>query len=78
MDRLYHKGFLTRQLQGRTHLYAPVVEFSEVRDGAVKALIDRFFDGSSEMLRDFLDGNTRAGIRATALGSSNSFDEALL
>ena len=23
MDRLYHKGFLTRTFQGRTHLYLP-------------------------------------------------------
>ena len=55
MDRLYHKGVLTRTLQGRTHLYQPAIDYTEVRDEAVDALIKSFF-GSKEKLQEFLDG----------------------
>ena len=54
MDRLYHKGFLTRRLQSRAHYYEPAIEYAAVRDEAVEALIRNFF-GSREKLREFLD-----------------------
>ena len=54
MDRLYHKGFLTRTLRSRTHFYEPVIDYSEVRDEAVQTLIKSFF-GSKEKLKEFLD-----------------------
>src|SRR4026207_1999488 len=56
MDRLYQKGFLTRQLQGRTHMYSPTIAYGEVRDEAVKTLINSFFDGSETGLKEFLGG----------------------
>jgi predicted transcriptional regulator len=56
MDRLYHKGFLTRKLQARTHLYEPAIRYSDVRDDAVKTLIESFFGGSPEKLQEFLQG----------------------
>ena len=55
MDRLYHKGFVTRALQGRTHLYQPAIDYTEVRDEAVDVLIKNFF-GSKEKLQEFLNG----------------------
>jgi predicted transcriptional regulator len=55
MDRLYHKGFLTRTMQSRTHYYKPAIDFGDVRDQAVDALIRNFF-GSKEKLKEFLDG----------------------
>jgi predicted transcriptional regulator len=55
MDRLYHKGFLTRVLQSRTHYYQPAIDFISVRDEAVDRLIKSFF-GSKEKLQEFLDG----------------------
>ena len=54
MDRLYHKGFLTRTLQSRAHYYEPAVEYANVRDEAVDTLIRSFF-GSKEKLKEFLD-----------------------
>jgi len=57
MDRLFHKGFLTRRLEGRTHLYEPAVAYTAVRDEAVSMLIENFFGGSPEDLQDFLNGN---------------------
>jgi len=56
MDRLYHKGFLQRTLQNRTHHYQPAVDFTEVRDEAVEFLIKSFF-GSKEKLKEFLEGD---------------------
>jgi BlaI family transcriptional regulator, penicillinase repressor len=56
MDRLHQKGFLTRQLQARTHLYSPAIAYGEVRDKAVKTLINSFFDGSEMGLMEFLNG----------------------
>jgi predicted transcriptional regulator len=55
MDRLYHKGFLTRALQSRTHYYEPAIDFMSVRDDAVERLIKSFF-GSKEKLQEFLEG----------------------
>src|SRR6266850_7590085 len=56
MDRLYHKGFLTRKLQTRTHFYEPAIGYTQVRDEAVKALVESFFGGSPEKLQEFLQG----------------------
>ena len=56
MDRLYHKGFLTRKLKSRTHYYEPAIPYTEVRDAEVSRLIDNFFAGSRSGLMDFLDG----------------------
>jgi predicted transcriptional regulator len=55
MDRLYQKGFLSRTLRSRTHLYEPAIDFSDVRDEALELLIQNFF-GSKEKLREFLEG----------------------
>jgi predicted transcriptional regulator len=76
MDRLYHKGFLRRTLQSRTHLYEPAVEYAEVRDKAVETLISSFF-GSKEKLKEFLEddaGNDAFVSRA----QGPAFDESLL
>ena len=81
MDRLHHKGFLTRKIQGRTHLYEPVIPYTEVRDEAVNRLIDSFFDGSPEKLRLFLSGNSNEHSPADAAAQTPSpatLDEALL
>ncbi len=58
MDRLYHKGFLRRTLQSRTHYYEPAIDYTEVRDEAVDVLIKSFF-GSKEKLQEFLDGEAK-------------------
>ena len=55
MDRLFHKGFLSRTLRTRTHYYEPSIDFTEVRDEALQTLINSFF-GSKEKLKEFLEG----------------------
>ena len=83
MDRLYHKGFLTRKLEGRTHLYEPAVAYTAVRDQAVSTLIESFFGGSPEDLQDFLNGNgnSQDGLPASSPSpppQSSALDETLL
>ena len=55
MDRLHHKGVLSRTLHSRTHHYEPAIEYTAVRDEALQNLIKGFF-GSKEHLQDFLNG----------------------
>ena len=56
MDRLYHKGVLSRTLHSRTHYYEPAIEYTAVRDEALQTLIKSFF-GSKEHLQEFLNGD---------------------
>jgi predicted transcriptional regulator len=76
MDRLYHKGVLTRTLQGRTHLYQPAIDYTEVRDEAVDALIKSFF-GSKEKLQEFLDGEP-VSLPVVTPRAPHTLDETLL
>jgi len=79
MDRLRQKGFLTRKLQSRTHLYEPAIAYGEVRDKAVKTLINSFFDGDERELREFLDGESTDAIQRPPDFSEPSYlDETLL
>src|SRR5215471_17376243 len=78
MDRLYHKGFLRRTLQSRTHYYEPAIDFVEVRDEAVDVLIRSFF-GSREKLREFLDnGKDPVPTVQPEAASAARLDESLL
>ena len=79
MDRLHHKGVLTRTLQSRTHYYEPAIDYTEVRDEAVEILIKSFF-GSKEKLQEFLDGETSEPAPKISMSSISParFDETLL
>jgi predicted transcriptional regulator len=79
MDRLYQKGFLTRQLQGRTHMYSPTIAYGDVRDEAVKNLINSFFDGSERGLLQFLSGiSSQTVSRPHEFSEPSNLDETLL
>ena len=75
MDRLYHKGFLDRTLQSRTHYYEPAIEYSAVREEAVGNLVKSFF-GSKEKLQEFLNGEEISAQREVI--SPAALDETLL
>src|SRR5215475_13101514 len=79
MDRLYQKGFLSRTLRSRTHFYDPAIDFSDVRDEAVEALIRNFF-GSKEKLQEFLQGEPVAlpAKVSPPVSAAASLDETLL
>jgi predicted transcriptional regulator len=54
MDRLARKGVVERRKQGRFHLYRPLISDTELRELALKRLLDEFFFGSREALRSYL------------------------
>jgi BlaI family transcriptional regulator, penicillinase repressor len=55
MGRLARKGVVERRKQGRFHLYRPLVSDMAVREHAVGRLVDDFFRGSRESLREYLE-----------------------
>jgi len=79
MHRLHQKGFLTRKLKARAHLYEPAVGYTEVRDAEVGRLINNFFAGSRDNLVDFLDDEPSNGNHThTIAHPSADLDETLL
>ncbi len=56
MDRLARKGVAQRHKRGRAHVYSSAVAEEAVREHAVGRLVDNFFDGSRQRLRDHLAG----------------------
>jgi BlaI family transcriptional regulator, penicillinase repressor len=74
MERLARKGVVERRREGRFHIYRPLVSNGEVREHAVGRLINDFFLGSREALREYLDGNgaEKLSMAESAFGSRNS------
>lgn len=56
MDRLTRKGMVSRQKVGKAHRYTARYERTQARAQAVRALVEHFFGGSREALRDYLEG----------------------
>jgi predicted transcriptional regulator len=46
LRNLERKGFLTHEVEGRSHVYLPAVEEGEVKRTNIRDLLDRLFDGS--------------------------------
>lgn len=47
LSRLEKKGLVRRQADGHAHLYAPAPRREAVADGALRRLVNTFFDGSA-------------------------------
>ncbi len=47
---LEEKKFLTHDMDGRTYIYRPLVQESEVSKSMLQDILDRLFDGSTEQL----------------------------
>src|SRR5581483_8791623 len=60
LDRLVHKGKLTRKKVGRAFLYAPETPRDVMRRAAIRELVEGYFDGSEEQLIAFLRGADHA------------------
>ena len=63
MDRLARKEVAEREKRGRAHLYRPKVPLEPVREHALDHLVENFFGGSREQLRQYLESGS-----ATATG----------
>lgn len=66
MDRLARKGVAQRRKRGRAHLYSSAVAGESVREHALDRLVENFFDGSREQLRDHLAGASARGFKPPA------------
>ena len=60
LDRLAHKGVISRRKAGRAFLYVPQVSRETLRRVAVRQLVDSFFDGDENALGDWLAGAMQA------------------
>ena len=69
LDRLVRKGKLTRQKVGRAFLYSPHTPRDVMRRAAIRELVDGYFDGSEDLLVEFLQG---AGLAAAAVAGGAS------
>ncbi|MBC8231552.1 BlaI/MecI/CopY family transcriptional regulator [bacterium] len=54
VNSLEEKGFLRHDVDGRTYIYKPLVAQEEVSQGMLQDLLERLFDGSTEMLLNTL------------------------
>jgi len=56
LDRLAHKGVVSRRKVGRSFLYTPQVSRDTLRQLAVERLVEDFFGGLKDELRAYLEG----------------------
>ncbi len=63
LDRLEKRGGVSRRKQGRSFVYVPKLSREELRRFAVKEVVDRFFEGSTEALARFLRSQ-ESGVRS--------------
>ena len=59
MDRLAHKGIVTRRKSGRAWLYRPNLSAEDARTHAVARHVEGFFDGSPTALAAHLSASQR-------------------
>ena len=71
LERLLRKGRLTRRKSGRAFLYAPVASREEMRQVAVRELIEAFFDGNPQDLLAYLQAR---GVKASAAAGAEEPD----
>ena len=79
LDRLVHKGRLTRRKLGRAFVYAPQDTRDALRRAAVRELLEDFFNGSEEELLRFLQAPSTPTVpHAAAPESDSRIDTVLL
>jgi len=66
MDRLAHKGVVTRHKVGRAYLYRPNLTADQARTHAVEQVVEGFFEGSAEALAAHLAGEAPTAAPARA------------
>jgi predicted transcriptional regulator len=71
LERLLRKGKLQRRKVGRSFVYAPTASREEMRQAAVRELLDNFFDGSEDDLLRFL-GHDDGKANAAAAGDGDA------
>jgi BlaI family transcriptional regulator, penicillinase repressor len=75
LDRLEKRGGVSRRKNGRSFVYQPRATQEALRKYAVKELVDQFFGGSEDALRQYL-ASPRTAVNPS--GSADSMDASLL
>ena len=57
LDRLARKQAVSRRKAGRSFVYAATISREDIRQLAVRDLLDTLFDGSKESLASYLNGS---------------------
>jgi predicted transcriptional regulator len=80
MDRLARRGGVHRRKIGRSFVYSPVLTKECVRKMAVRELLDCYFEGSAEALREYLEraSDGHLAMAAAAADSDSHLDASLL
>ena len=73
LDRLAHKGIVSRRKSGRAHVYDAVYTQAAAREAALARLLEHYFGGSRELLLAHLPGS---GTSAPAAPSAAPVEEA--
>ncbi len=60
LDRLARKQAVSRRKVGRSFVYTPLISREDIRQLAVRELLDTLFDGSREVLVNYLNGRPAA------------------
>lgn len=78
LERLLRKGKLQRRKMGRSFVYSPVASRDEMRQVAVRELLEGFFDGSEDELLRFLGRDDGKANAAAAADGEARIDTVLL
>lgn len=70
MDRMAHKGLVTRRKKGRAYVYQPVLSADEARAQALGQVVKHYFGGSREALVAHLGGQGSSPSRERSLTSA--------
>ena len=81
LDRLAHRGAVSRRKEGRGFRYQPTVERDKLRRIALKQFLEYHFDGSEAKLRVFLEqpaaGHAERAVAASAAENAKPLAMAL-
>jgi predicted transcriptional regulator len=83
MDRLAHKGIVSRRRVGRAYRYHPNLSVDEARVSAIEKIVTGFFDGSPEALAAHLAAargasRSNASARAAVDATDKSGEESMI
>jgi predicted transcriptional regulator len=71
LDRLSRRGAVSRRKEGRGFRYQPAIERDKLRRLALTQFLDHHFNGSVDLLREFLNAGLQAEPLAAAAAAGN-------
>ena len=78
LDRLERRGGVRRRKIGRSFVYTPTLSRESLRRLALKEFVDSFFDGSTDSLKDYLEGAGPAIVEFPDMMGEAQMDTSLL